>query len=578
MREPNLKDGRGSIQASISVPFTKRSEDRRFAERMAQNTYVFGDGRFQVLLLLFAQAAIFVSFAQTSTQISYYFPIAYWCRPPSEYSYMSTGQWFNSSIPRRPDGSYSHCSRYGGPRTVDSKDNATEIPCEHWDYNRSAHGYSVIMEWDLVCNRAWLLSLSEVAFMTGSVVCVPLMGLASDRFGRRPVLCGAAFVLFWSAVAQCFAQSLDTFVILRSLSSASASVLGLTTSVVLFESTPPGRREAFVALAVCMPTILAPAYVTTLAAITFHWRNLHLAIAAPSLLLIVTVYLTGESLQWLIMHARSEEAERVALWAARVSNEDARLVKLRVQAVIEALLLTDKARAAVPPDFSSLNAGTMRSRSLVIFGCWLFSHIAHHSPNADLVSNVLRDMKWAARLLNALAMVASYFVTTTYGHRYPFVVISLLYSLFVTVQSVLTLSALLTPLAWSIAVAYTLFNMAYVSLYIHTVDTFPAHVRNTGFSVAHMGGSLGAMLAGLVKQVEIRLPPNMKALPRAAIGMGIAGLSVGVLFLPKDVTGGPLDEPKDNASPLGKLSMLAVTPDQPKFSDTSRQASGKPTT
>ncbi|XP_077485129.1 solute carrier family 22 member 6-B-like [Amblyomma americanum] len=555
MSEPDTKGAESTAQECVSIPCVKGNDQQPLSECTAQATYVFGSGRYQVLLLLFAQAAIFVSYAQISIQVVNYYPIDYWCRPPSEYSYMSTALWFNSSIPRRPDGSYSRCSRYDRPIAAGPKHNATEVPCEHWDYVRSAHGYSIITEWDLVCNRAWFVYWSHATFLTGSAVCVPLIGFVSDRFGRRPMLYVFVFMLFSCAVSQCFAQSFETFVILRLLFSASASVLEVTASILVFESTPPGRREAFVALAVCIPTVVAFPYVSAVSIIAFDWRGLHLAIAVPSVLLVALVCLTSESLHWLLVHARYEEAEQVALWAARLNKDDAGMIKERLQAVIDALTSADKKKGRETPHFYRLFTGTMRSRCFVIFGCWFFFYVAYFSPNLELAADSLHDIAGVATIVNAVAMIAAYFITTMCGQRYPAVVLSLLSSACIATQAVLTLYALLPPLAWAITAGHTLFNMAYVPLYILTVDIFPMQVRCSGLSFAYMCGSLGKVTAVVIKYVDNLMPPNVQTLQKAAIAVGVATFFMGILFLPAHFSVESMEERKENIFAQRKRSL-----------------------
>ncbi|XP_075530018.1 organic anion transporter 3-like [Dermacentor variabilis] len=317
------KAGRGPSIGSFGLV---REQERRRSELTAGSVVIFGNGTFQGLLVAFARVSMFVSHTMITVQAVTAKSLHYWCRPPPHYSYMSTAQWFNSGIPQRPDGSYSHCSRYERPRLPGSMSRHTEVPCKHWNYNMTSNGHTIVEEWDLVCDRIWLLALARAIFMCERVVCVPLMGLACERYGRRPVLHASVAVLYCSCVAQCFTSKLSTYVGLGFLQSASSSVLELTTSILLFESPPIRTREEFVALAASVPMVLAPVYYTAMASLAGYWRILHLALAAPSLLLIIVVDLTGESLDWLTASGKFKDAERAALWAAELNHEEPEVV------------------------------------------------------------------------------------------------------------------------------------------------------------------------------------------------------------------------------------------------------------
>ncbi|KAH7938787.1 solute carrier family 22 member 8 [Rhipicephalus sanguineus] len=531
----SFADRVGSAPSSTSCGPARELEHRR-SELTADSVVVFGNGAFQRLLLAFAQVAIFVSKAQTSVQMLTAKSFRYWCRAPSEYSYMSTAKWFHSGIPQRPDGSYSHCTRYERPRVLGSEPSFSEVPCQHWYYNLTADGYTAVEEWDLVCDRVWLLEIANAVFMCGSVVCVPIMGLASDRYGRRPVLYASVAVLYGSSVFQCFTTSLSTYVGLGFLLLASCSVLELTTSILLFESTPIVTREEFVALAVCVPTALAPVYRSAVGLFADQWRTMHLAVAAPSLLLIIVVYLTGESLDWLIACGKFEEAERAALWAAELNHEEPDHVKERLAAFTSGGPL-GSGRLLRPgrPGFHALFSGPRRYVFFATFACWFTSYIGRFSLPFDQVGVQIGEFKWTGFVLNLLGMTSSYFITKGCGYFGPLVVSSLLCASAVAAQLILSVYHMLVLSVWALTVSFVFFNMTYVFLCIHTVEIFPTRMRSMGFAFSYMCGSLGAVTAALVQHMERMLPHSLKLLPRGLSSLAIACCYLGLFLVPTNV-------------------------------------------
>lgn len=55
------------------------------------------------------------------------------------------------------------------------------LRCTEWDYDRSEVGNTIISEWDLICDKASLTTLSEVAFLISVGVGGVLGGWFSDK-------------------------------------------------------------------------------------------------------------------------------------------------------------------------------------------------------------------------------------------------------------------------------------------------------------------------------------------------------------------------------------------------------------
>ena len=71
------------------------------------------------------------------------------------------------------------------------------------------------LQWDLVCDRAYLKDLTQTIFlvgiMFGSVICTAL----SDKFGRKPVFLISQWALVVVGVVNAFAPNYIVFIVLR---------------------------------------------------------------------------------------------------------------------------------------------------------------------------------------------------------------------------------------------------------------------------------------------------------------------------------------------------------------------------
>lgn len=54
-------------------------------------------------------------------------------------------------------------------------------PCPEPVYDTSIFTRSIIMEWDLICDRKWLTSLTQTLFQLGTLIGSVIFGIASDR-------------------------------------------------------------------------------------------------------------------------------------------------------------------------------------------------------------------------------------------------------------------------------------------------------------------------------------------------------------------------------------------------------------
>ena len=69
------------------------------------------------------------------------------------------------------------------------------VQCTAWEYDTSKFRRTVSSEFDLVCEREFLLSVGQTVFFLGMLCAGPISGVLSDRFGRKPVLIAMIMLL-----------------------------------------------------------------------------------------------------------------------------------------------------------------------------------------------------------------------------------------------------------------------------------------------------------------------------------------------------------------------------------------------
>ncbi|KAH7943299.1 hypothetical protein HPB52_006733 [Rhipicephalus sanguineus] len=191
----------------------------------------------------------------------------------------------------------------------------TSSSCETWNYGNSFSGHTLVQEWDLVCEHAWLRPLVQSSVMTGMLLGCLLCSALGDRLGRRPVLVSSCALTNMAGLATAAAPSFGVFLAARVVLGISLAVMQTASFCLLVEVTGPKQRtRAAVAfsLGFALSLFVLPATVWLIQ----HWRHVQVAITVPFIAMLVWSWYLPESPRWLVAIGRTKEAASVVLRAA----------------------------------------------------------------------------------------------------------------------------------------------------------------------------------------------------------------------------------------------------------------------
>ncbi|CAN8000124.1 unnamed protein product [Ixodes hexagonus] len=342
-------------------------------------TAIFGNGFLQYTTLLIVIIAEFALICHNLLPNIVASSVDHWCKQPLEFSHMTITQWRNISAPRDAKGDWDQCRRYEPLLTVASS-SRSQVPCQEWDYDPGG-GRSIITEWDLVCDRRWLLNLTHPVYMGGVIASMPIAGMFSDEIGRRPVICVSVIVLVVLGMAVCFAESFLDFLILRFFVAASVSTVRMTSLVLLFELSPPKYQLLYCVLAVGGGLVAAPPLIGVLGILKTNWILAQALIMMPTSLLICVFYFIAESPHWIVSRAKYRDVEQAMLWAARMNGACEYETKRQWRAIFEALRQVE---VGVPAQGRSGLIGIMGSpnllrRCVVLFFVWFVAFAVYYA-------------------------------------------------------------------------------------------------------------------------------------------------------------------------------------------------------
>ncbi|KAG0412350.1 hypothetical protein HPB47_010516 [Ixodes persulcatus] len=518
-----------------------KSEATRPAKAAASThelSRIFGNGPTQYMALFIATLSDIALLCHNLVPSVMAADVDHWCKQPAEYSNLTTAQWRNISTPRDADGKWLRCVRYDPPLSVASTNRSTR-PCQSWDYGPGA-GRSLVAQWDLVCQNQWLLTLSSILYMSGAMTAAPLMGVLSDKVGRRPVICAAIVVLMMSGLALCFTNTYVAFLILRFWVSAAVSTLQITSFVLLFELSTREYQCMYCVITKAAAYTTAPLFLTVTGHFVPNWTMLQILVMLPTSLLTCGFYITLESPHWLLSKKKFQAAEKTVLWAASrngVKVADAarqwRLVSAAWQYAEKDMTSASKSSMG-----DTMGAMNLLRRGVIMVWCWFLVVLTYYGR--FLARGPATLWLLGSKLFLQLSFLYLLYRSMMFlGRRHSLWGVLMVFSLLVgssTLMSVLNLDPNLV--AFINAAIDVFLDMAAVLIYVVSVEIFPTVVRSLGVFTCYFFGRIGGMAAPIFYVMGLFSSSEL-----ALLSLSFAGLltSLLVTYLPETMTHGIVD-------------------------------------
>uniref|UniRef100_A0A1A9VI56 Major facilitator superfamily (MFS) profile domain-containing protein n=1 Tax=Glossina austeni TaxID=7395 RepID=A0A1A9VI56_GLOAU len=258
-------------------------------------------------------------------------PEEYWCKIPELLNITTKEQRKFLAIPNElessDNGAFSKCQRYAVNWTeiledtdinyIEPNDSWPLEACKNgWEYNTSEIWSSIVIDFDLVCERDIYPTIGLAALNVGGPIGVYLFGLLNDRAGRR--------TSYFSCLTTLLAGSLMT-----SLSTdfwtwaGSRVIVGLTIPAVYqipFIISLELVGENYRSFVTVMTCTFYTSGIMLLACVTYlerDWVKLSYYTSVPFYAYFLYLFVMPESPRWLLMRGRLEEALKVLQTMAR---------------------------------------------------------------------------------------------------------------------------------------------------------------------------------------------------------------------------------------------------------------------
>ncbi|XP_023709170.1 organic cation transporter protein isoform X4 [Cryptotermes secundus] len=381
----------------------------------------------------------------------------------------------------------------------ESFDNNSVTSCEGWVYD--GEETTILREWDLTCEEnLWKLTIVGTVNNIGQFVGLSVVGLVSDRIGRKTTLIASMILSCLMGVARSIAWSYEIFLLFEFLDPALGTGVYTSALVLGMELVGP-RSRVFAATMITSFYAIGQALTGIIAWWLQNWRLILRASYLPSLLCISYYWFIPESVRWLLTKKRTKEASDIILSAARkngVCLSEHVMRKIRTSSEQKE---TEEGfdgsgspwKAALSQVFKSK---TLLMRLTICIVCWVSITFVYFGLTVISVS--VGGNKYTSFILAALielpAYVATYLSMNRFGRKFSLCSTLLISGIpctaFAFLPPGLDWVRLLLFLAGKFAI-----TISYTVMYVYNAELFPTQLRHSLLGACVMFGQIGSILA-----------------------------------------------------------------------------------
>ncbi|XP_044536581.1 solute carrier family 22 member 20-like [Gracilinanus agilis] len=429
------------------------------------------------------------------------------------------------SIPMDKAGKPEMCLRFTepqwqllNPNATEETRPATEDCLDGWVYDKSISPSSIITEWDLVCERKSLKSVTQIIFMGGQQVGTVFFGILSDRFGRRTMLLWSSLMATITGACTALMPTLAGFTVFTFFTGAGVMGFLLTSNCLTLEWTPTEKR-IFVNACNTYAFTIGQIVLATWAYLVQEWRWLQFSISvACGIIVLFSLYVDRtanklsnkalpESACWLIAHNKLHKAvktlQKVA-WINGQKKERRKLTPEGIMSYIQEDLTTVKPTSHLRDLFRT--PGICKITLSVLFG-WFARGFSFYGMVLDLqkfgfsihlVQVLFALIDFPARLLTAFSL--SYM-----GRRFTLIFCTVFSGLMILIGIFVPQDLTALRMTLSVLGKGGLAG-AISSDFLYTLELYPTEIRQMGMSVGIFASRIGSLMAPVIFIVGSYIP------------------------------------------------------------------------
>lgn len=386
------------------------------------------------------------------------------------------------------------------------------VPCTEWDYDKSVMHSTIRSQFNLVCDREYLASLSTTFFFAGFVIGCTLYGAISDRYGRLVGILTSTAHLFIFSLGAAFAQDFWTFASVRLIGGIGNGGLLSTLFTMAAEVTDPEHR-AFYSLMVHNGFSIGGLYLSLCGYLLRDHFWVQIALALPMLLVVFMPLIVHESPRWLLTTGRYERAEKVIRAIARTNGKtlppdfNVKQVEMECHPLSETDGGPLASRQSLWKSFCDLfKTMPMALTTMIVWYNWLvvsMSYFAIYFTLGNLGGIIFINLCISCAVEVPSRTLAVY-VTKWWG-RIPTIVVCYAFGGLACLVNAVIISFGQYAVALQVfsLIGKFFLNAAFDMIWFYSGEVFPTVIRNIGVGIgstwARIGGTLAPQAALLFK-------------------------------------------------------------------------------
>ncbi|XP_061668438.1 solute carrier family 22 member 16 [Syngnathoides biaculeatus] len=422
-------------------------------------------------------------------------------------------------------------------------------------YDHSEVYQSVVTDWDLVCDQAWLAKLCQPTFMLGVLVGALVFGDIADRVGRVKILMFASLWQFGIGVCVAFSANYYYFVVSRFLLAMASSGYLVVVFVYVTEFTGIKVRtwtsmHVHAAFAVGVMVVALTGYLVRV------WWIYQIVLSLCTSPFLLFCWKLPETPFYLIAKGKYEQAQDLLDAMAGVNSLEKRL---KVEELLEAekrngealLAKEEETDASAEKKLSILDlfgSWRMAGRTCTVWAIWFIGSLGYYVFSLGSVN--LGGNQYVNLFLVGAVELPSYmvgcFAMDRIGRKKTCAPALLLAGvacvLIIVVPADIEALAIALSMIGKFAVA-----IAFGLIYLYTCELYPTIIR----SLAVGSGSMMCRVGSVVAPFCVYLADVWIYLPQLIVGVLAFVIGLLTLMLPETL-GRPLTSTLEEAEALGR--------------------------
>ncbi|KAF7996562.1 hypothetical protein HCN44_002208 [Aphidius gifuensis] len=357
------------------------------------------------------------------------------------------------------------------------------IPCDFgWEYDITEIVSSIVIDFDLVCDKAIYPTLGLVALNTGGPIGVYLFGNLNDRIGRRLSFFTCLATLITGGILTSISNSFWTWAACRTIVGLTIPAIYQIPFIISLELVGPNYRS-FVTVMTCTFYTMG---LCMLAGVTYlipEWRKLALTTKSP---------------RWLLAKGRLSEASKILEKLAKVNEKELPISftqKLKQRMTMTRTKSEEDRLRTGPGVLSLFKTPNMRLKTCLITLNWFANNMVY--VGLSYYGPALGNEEHLSFLFSSLAELPSYLacfiVMDRWGRRWPLCLCMVTAGVSCVATVLLPADAVMTTLVLFL-LSKSAISASFLIIYPFAGELYPTQLRGLAIGFSAYISGLGLII------------------------------------------------------------------------------------